>query len=64
MYESTIQALDSLYHKLSPGGFTIIDETTISPTAAWQLPIFALAMAALSKSLRSTSVACSRANQA
>jgi O-methyltransferase len=26
MYESTIQALDGLYHKLSPGGFTIIDD--------------------------------------
>jgi O-methyltransferase len=26
MYESTIQALDSLYPKLSPGGFVIIDD--------------------------------------
>ena len=26
MYESTIQALDSLYHKLSAGGFIIIDD--------------------------------------
>lgn len=26
MYESTIQALDSLYSKLSPGGFCIIDD--------------------------------------
>jgi hypothetical protein len=26
MYESTIQPLESLYHKLSPGGFTIIDD--------------------------------------
>lgn len=26
MYESTIQALDALYHRLSPGGFTIIDD--------------------------------------
>jgi O-methyltransferase len=26
MYESTIQALDSLYHKLSPGEFTIMDD--------------------------------------
>jgi hypothetical protein len=26
MYESTIQALDALYHKLSPGGFCIIDD--------------------------------------
>ncbi len=26
MYESTIQALDSLYHKVSPGGAVIIDD--------------------------------------
>jgi hypothetical protein len=26
MYESTIVALDALYHKLSPGGFAIIDD--------------------------------------
>lgn len=26
MYESTIQALDSLYPKLSPGGFAIVDD--------------------------------------
>ena len=26
MYESTIQALDALYHKVSPGGFMIIDD--------------------------------------
>ena len=26
MYESTINALESLYHKLSPGGFVIIDD--------------------------------------
>ena len=26
MYESTIQALDPLYPKLSPGGFTIVDD--------------------------------------
>jgi hypothetical protein len=26
MYESTIQALDALYHKVSPGGFLIIDD--------------------------------------
>jgi len=26
MYESTIQSLDALYHKLSPGGFVIIDD--------------------------------------
>jgi len=26
LYESTIQALDSLYDKLSPGGFVIVDD--------------------------------------
>lgn len=26
MYESTIEALDALYHKVSPGGFVIIDD--------------------------------------
>ena len=26
LYESTIQALDALYPKLSPGGFCIIDD--------------------------------------
>jgi O-methyltransferase len=26
MYESTIQALDALYHKVSPGGFVIVDD--------------------------------------
>jgi O-methyltransferase len=25
-YESTIQALDALYHRLSPGGFIIVDD--------------------------------------
>jgi O-methyltransferase len=31
MYESTIQALGSLYHKLSPGGFVIIDDYFLGP---------------------------------
>ena len=31
MYESTIQALDSLYPKLSPGGFVIIDDYILIP---------------------------------
>lgn len=26
MYESTIQTLDSLYHKVSPGGFIVVDD--------------------------------------
>lgn len=26
MYQSTIEALESLYHKLSPGGFVIVDD--------------------------------------
>ena len=29
MYESTIQALDALYPKLSPGGYCIIDDYQI-----------------------------------
>jgi len=33
LYESTIQALDSLYGKLSPGGFVIIDDYSIAPCA-------------------------------
>jgi Macrocin-O-methyltransferase (TylF) len=31
MYESTIQALDSLYYKLSPGGFVIVDDYFLGP---------------------------------
>ncbi|MGH7030851.1 MAG: TylF/MycF/NovP-related O-methyltransferase [Stellaceae bacterium] len=33
MYESTIQALDALYHKVSPGGFVIIDDYVLKPCA-------------------------------
>jgi hypothetical protein len=33
MYESTTQALDLLYHKLSPGGFVIIDDYRLQPCA-------------------------------
>ena len=33
MYESTIQALDALYDKLSPGGFVIIDDYFLKPCA-------------------------------
>lgn len=33
-YESTVQALDSLYAKLSPGGFVIIDDYGILPLGA------------------------------
>ena len=33
MYESTIQALDALYDKLSPGGFVIIDDYMLPPCA-------------------------------
>jgi len=33
MYESTIQALDALYDKLSPGGFVIIDDYILKPCA-------------------------------
>jgi len=33
MYESTIQALDALYPKMSPGGFVIIDDYFLQPCA-------------------------------
>ena len=33
MYESTIQALDALYHKVSFGGFVIIDDFFLQPCA-------------------------------
>jgi O-methyltransferase len=31
MYESTIQVLEALYHKLSRGGFVIIDDYHLAP---------------------------------
>lgn len=34
MYESTIQALEALYHKVSPGGFVIVDDHLLPPCAA------------------------------
>jgi O-methyltransferase/8-demethyl-8-(2,3-dimethoxy-alpha-L-rhamnosyl)tetracenomycin-C 4'-O-methyltransferase len=33
MYESTIQALDALYHKVSYGGFVIVDDYFLAPCA-------------------------------
>jgi O-methyltransferase len=33
MYESTIQALEALYDKLSPGGFVIVDDYFLPPCA-------------------------------
>lgn len=33
MYESTIQALDALYDKVSPGGFVIVDDYILGPCA-------------------------------
>ena len=33
MYESTIQALDALYSKVSPGGFVIVDDYFLRPCA-------------------------------
>jgi|SRR5665213_69667 len=33
MYESTIQALEALYDKLSPGGFVIVDDYGLAPCA-------------------------------
>ncbi len=34
MYESTIEALNALYDKVSPGGFVIIDDYLLKPCAA------------------------------
>ena len=31
MYSSTIEALDALYHKVSPGGFVIVDDFILPP---------------------------------
>ena len=33
MYESTHQALDALYHKVSPGGCVIVDDYSLAPCA-------------------------------
>jgi O-methyltransferase len=33
MYESTIQGLEALYHKVSPGGFVIVDDYFLRPCA-------------------------------
>lgn len=33
MYESTMDALDALYHKVSPGGFVIVDDYVLEPCA-------------------------------
>ncbi|MBB3900227.1 TylF/MycF/NovP-related O-methyltransferase [Roseococcus suduntuyensis] len=33
MYESTIQALDALYDKVSPGGYVIVDDYILGPCA-------------------------------
>ena len=34
MYSSTVEALDALYHKLSPGGFVIVDDYGAVPACA------------------------------
>lgn len=34
MYESTIQALEALYDKVSPGGFVIVDDYILGPCAS------------------------------
>jgi hypothetical protein len=31
MYESTMQALEALYHRLSRGGFVIVDDYNLAP---------------------------------
>jgi O-methyltransferase len=33
MYESTVDALNALYHKVSPGGFVIVDDYVLEPCA-------------------------------
>ena len=33
MYESTIQALDAIYAKVSPGGFVIVDDYVLPACA-------------------------------
>ncbi|MGO4170709.1 TylF/MycF/NovP-related O-methyltransferase [Bosea sp. TAF32] len=33
MYESTMDALNALYHKVSPGGFVIVDDYVLEPCA-------------------------------
>ena len=33
MYESAVQALDTFYDKVSPGGFVIIDDYILKPCA-------------------------------
>jgi O-methyltransferase len=33
MYESTIEAMDALYHKVSYGGFVIVDDYILAPCA-------------------------------
>ena len=33
MYESTIEALDALYHTVSYGGFVIVDDYSLPPCA-------------------------------
>ena len=52
MYESTIQAMDALYEKLSPGGFLIVDDYFLPPCAIHELgvsPTAAMSGAALSR---------------
>jgi hypothetical protein len=34
LYESTMDALLALYHKVSPGGFVIVDDYYTNPTCA------------------------------
>ena len=33
LYESTMDALTNLYHRLSPGGFVIVDDYIVPPCA-------------------------------
>ena len=54
LYESTIQALDGLYHKLSVGGFVIVDDYGNVPLAGRLCTISEPNMVSPTRSSRST----------
>ena len=45
LYESTMDALQALYHKVSPGGFVIVDDYYTNPTCAAAITDFRAARA-------------------
>jgi O-methyltransferase len=53
MYESTMQALDALYRKLSPGGFVIVDDYGAVPGCKLAVDTFVLNIALLMPCIRS-----------